>query len=497
MNLPMFRGHPPGLLVCAATEMWERFSYYGMRALLIFYLTEHFRFDDPTSFAIYGAYSALVYMAPIVGGFVADQWLGGRRAVMFGGVLLMIGHLGMTIESSLPVFYLALAFIVAGVGFLKTSTNAIVGALYPPGDRRLDAGYTAYYMAYNLGGALSPLVCGWLGQRYGWGWGFGAAAVGMAFGLVAFWRGQHLLEGKAEPPNPARLVERVAGLPRVAWVYLGSIGFVGALWLLLMRREVVGPMLSAIGLATGGWLVYYAVARCTRIERNRLLACAILIVFTVGFWAFYEQMGSSLALFSDRVVDRAVLGYEIPASVLQSIPSIFVIGLAPGFVALWLALGRRGREPSTAVKFVIAIGTLAVGFLALAAGTAMTAAGDKVSLGWFILNFFLLVVGELCLAPVGISMVAQLAPKRIVAVMMGAFLLAYSGASYLAGLIATLASIPASAVADADLLRATYGGVFLKLGIGAAVVAVVLAALAPLLRRLVGEAGGERVGDAA
>ena len=484
MTLPIFRGHPPGLAVCAATEMWERFSYYGMRALLIFYLTQHFGFGDPEAFAIYGAYSGLVYMAPIVGGLAADQWLGGRKAVVFGGLLLMAGHLGMAFEASLTLFYLSLALIIAGVGFLKTSATAIVGNLYEPADPRLDAGYTTYYMAYNVGGALAPLVCGWLGQRFGWGWGFGAAAVGMAFGLLAFFRGRHHLGGRAEPPAPERLRASVAGLPREWWVYLGGAGFVLVLWWLLSNRSVVGPLLSALGLATGVGLVYYAVFRCTPVERNKLLACAALIVFTLGFWAFYEQMGSSLALFSERLLDRVVLGFEIPASVLQSLPSFLVILLAPLFAALWLSLGKRGRDPSISIKFVVAIATLAVGFLILAAGISLTAVGAKVPLIWFVLNFLLLVVGELCLAPLGTSMVSQLSPKRIGAFMMGAFFLAYSGASFLAGVIAGFASVSPGAVSDPAVLRDAYGGVFLKLGAAALAVAAVLAVLSPFLTRL-------------
>jgi POT family proton-dependent oligopeptide transporter len=290
--------------------------------------------------------------------------------------------------------------------------------------------------------------------------------------------------GRAEPPDPARLRERIAGISREGWIYLATVGLVLAFWLLLMRRGAVGPLLAAAGAFTGGWVLYYALARCTPAERNRLLVCAVLTAFTIGFWAFYEQMGSSLNLFADRIVDRRLFGYEIPASTLQSLPSVFVILLAPLFSALWLRLGRAGREPTTAIKFVFALVQLGLAFFVLMLGTAVTPAGTKVPLIWFVLNFLLLVTGELCLAPVGISMVSRLAPTRIMGVMMGSFLLAYSASNYLAGLIARLTSAPAGAESlDSVAIRATYQGVFLRLGVAALGVALVLLLLAPLLRR--------------
>lgn len=487
----LFPSHPPGLLICAATESWERFSYYGMRALLVFYLTQHFGFGDSDAFAIYGAYSALVYLAPILGGAVADRWLGGRKAVILGGILLVLGHFGMAFEGPtgqspvyLNTFYFSLALIVAGVGFLKTSATAIVGALYEEHDPRRDAGYTYYYMLYNVGGAVAPVVCGWLGQQFGWRYGFGAAGVGMVIGLAIFLRGQHHLRGAAEPPDPSRLRRPMAGLPTETWIYIVSCLSAVVFWVLLLRREVVGPLLLVFGAGVGAWLTWYSLTRCTPAERRRLAACAVLVFFTIGFWAFYEQMGSSLALFSDRVVDRQFLGWEIPAATLQSLPSVFVILLAPAFAWLWSWLGRRNREPGHAVKFTIAIAILAAGFLVLVLGIAVTPAGEKVHLGWFVANFLLIVIGELCLAPVGLAMVSQLAPARIVSVMVGAFFLAYSASSFLAGVLARLTAAPPGAeTADLTVMAARYGTVFQQLGLAAIVVAVVLAVLAPALGR--------------
>jgi POT family proton-dependent oligopeptide transporter len=505
MTFALFREHPRGLFIAAATEMWERFSYYGMRALLVFYLTQHFLFSDDQSFLIYGGYTAMVYLAPILGGAIADRWLGARKAVTLGALLLVLGHFGLAFEGPPAVrgvvdgapgivrsepfvswFFLCLSLIVLGVGFLKTNISAVVGALYAKNDPRRDSGFTIFYLCYNLGGMIAPLLCGYVGQTYGWRYGFGLAGVGMLAGLLVFRRGQRLLEGHAEPPDPARLATRSWFGVRVEWlVYLGSALLVVPIWLVLHRPPWVGSLVSAAGIGTSLWILRYAFAKCDREERRRLLACAALTLFTIGFWAFYEQMGSSLALFSDRIVDRTVFGREIPAASLQSLPSFFVVVLAPGFSALWLWLARRGREPSTAIKFSAAIGFIAVAFGVLALGTTLTSSAAKVSLGWFVANYFFLVVGELCLAPVGISMVTKLSPRRIVGVMMGVFLLAYSASSYLAGLIARLTSAPPSGDAfDPVVARAIYVRVYAELALLALGVMVLLLGLSPALSRL-------------
>ena len=304
----LFPNQPRGLVVCFAVELWERFSYYGMRALPVFYLTRHFLFTDAQSYLIYGAYTAMVYMTPVIGGALADRYLGARKAVAFGAVLLVLGHFGMTIEGPsamaaggqqpgsgdtyLKVFFLSLALITTGVGFLKTNTATLVGALYGPGDPRRDAGFTIYYMGINIGGAAAPLICGWLGATYGWRYGFGAAGIGMLAGLAGFLRGRDLLEGNGEPPDAERLGEAlVPAVRRDTVVYAGSCLVVLGIWLVLQRREIVGPMLAACGIVTAVVILYYAFAQCTRTERDRLLVCAVLIVFTIGFWAFYEQNG--------------------------------------------------------------------------------------------------------------------------------------------------------------------------------------------------------------
>jgi POT family proton-dependent oligopeptide transporter len=506
MSLPIFRDHPRGLLTCFSIELWERFSYYGMRALLIFFLTEHFLFSDRQGYLIYGAYTALVYMMAIFGGALADRYLGARKAITLGALLLVLGHFGLVIEGPpakstmvagvetvvrdavyLGLFYLSLAAIVTGVGLMKTSTTTMVGALYALDDPRRDAGFTIYYMGINIGGAAAPLLCGWIGHTYGWRYGFGLAGLGMLIGLVAFRHGQRHLLGLAEPPAEARLAERVlGGLTREWLIYACVIAVVFVVWIVIRHQEAVGVLLGATGLVVAAFLLYDAFARCTPVERDRLFACVALIVFTIGFWAFYEQMGSSLNVFAERVVDRSVMGHEIPASMLQALPAVFVILLAPLFSAAWLTLGKRGREPSTPIKFCLAIFQLALAFLLLAVGTRLTPDGSKVALGWFILNFLLLVTGELCLAPVGQSMVTRLAPRQIVGMMMGCFLLAYSAASFISGLIAQLTAVTGPAGAGAALTAELghYASVYSRLGLLAMGVVLLLLAFTPLLKRL-------------
>jgi POT family proton-dependent oligopeptide transporter len=486
----MFSQHPRGLFICFATEVWERFSYYGMRALLIFYLMQHFAFSEQESYLIYGAYTALVYMTSVVGGAVADRYLGARKAVTLGALLLVMGHFGLAFEESVQVFYLCLALIVVGVGFLKPNTSTLVGALYPPDDPRRDAGFTIFYMGINLGGAIAPLLCGWLGQTYGWHYGFGLASIGMLVGLFVFLRGQRLLLGHAEPPNAAWLREpTIARVSRETVIYIAAVGLVLIVWLIMNRRGIVGPMLAAFGTVTGAAILYYAFARCTPHERDRLLVCATLIVFTIAFWALYEQMGSSLNVFADRMVDRRVLGYEIPAPMFQGLPSIFVILFAPLAGSLWLYLGRRGREPSAAMKFTLAIVQVGLAFLILSLGLNVTAAGEKIALGWFVLSFFLLASGELCLGPVGMSMVTRLSPKRIVGAVMGAFFLAYSASNFIAGQIARLTarSISIQPAAGNTAVEG-YAHAYIILSCVAMGAALVLWRLVPLLTRRMHEA---------
>ena len=496
-----FFGHPRGLLVCFMTELWERFSYYGMRALLIFYLTEHFLFGDDKAFLIYGAYSALVYVMPVIGGMLADRYLGSRKAVTFGAILLVIGHFGMAFEGPaavangteierdpffLNLFYLSLAFIITGVGFLKANISTIVGALYGPNDRRRDGGFTIFYMGINIGAFFASILCGWLGQTYGWAYGFGLAGIGMLFGLVVFLRGQPHLEGLANPPSPALLTEKiVAGLSRETLIYCGGLLGVLVIWQLVQHQALVGKSLLGFGGLMLLVVVAYSFLKCDRVERHRMFVASTLILFSVLFWALFEQAGSSLNLFADRSVDRLVAGHEIPASVFQSLNAFFIFLLAPVFSILWTWLGARGWEPSIPIKFSLAIFQVGLGFLVLVFGAQMSPQGAPTPLIWLVLIYLLHTTGELCLSPVGLSMITKLSVARVVGMMMGVWFLASAGANFIASQIARLtgAQTEAGEVINQGQAFGRILEVYSQVGWFAIWVAVALLLISPFLRR--------------
>jgi POT family proton-dependent oligopeptide transporter len=491
-------GHPRGLLALFFAEMWERFSFYGMRGLLVFFLTKHFLFDDSTATGIYATYGAMVYLTPVIGGLIADRLLGFRRAVIFGAVLLCLGHLGMAYEGpaaqlvdgvvvrdglGLQAFYLSIAFIIVGVGFLKPSISSIVGQLYSINDPRRDAGFTVFYMGINVGATAAALACGYLGETYGWGYGFGLAGLGMLGGLITFVRGQHLFAQAGLPPDPQRLRGRRFGIPREWLVYAGGLVGIVAVWLLVQHRELVGQLLSLTSAIVVAGVIGFSIQRCTPVERDRMLVVLFLTAVSVVFWSLFEQAGSTMNLFADRNVDREIFGTTIRASQLQFVNPAFIIVLAPMMSALWLNLGRRQMEPSTPVKFVLAVLLVGGGFAALVLGAADAGESGRVALGYLVFAYFLHTVGELCLSPVGLSMVTRLSVPRVVGLMMGVWFLSSSVSHYIAGLIAAMASVDGgSQAAAADSLQ-IYSATFLQVAEIAVLVGVGVLALTPLLKR--------------
>lgn len=316
-------GHPKGLYICFLTEMWERFSFYGMKFLLLLYLTKYHLFTDSNGLDILGAYAGLVYALPVIGGLLADRYLGMRKAVIFGGIMLVLGHLGMAFEGkkaaivdgvitqdlfALDIFYLSLAFIIVGVGFLKPNISTIVGKLYKPNDERRDSGFTIFYMGINLGSFLATLICGWLGETYGWGYGFGAAGIGMLLGLVTFVWGQKFLDGHAEPTNPEILKEKTfLGINKEIAIYIISILSVAVIWFLVQSNSIVHNVLNIMAITVLVWLVWFLYKECNPIERGRMSVLAGLTIFTVVFWALFEQSAASMTLYADRVVDKVFL----------------------------------------------------------------------------------------------------------------------------------------------------------------------------------------------
>jgi POT family proton-dependent oligopeptide transporter len=436
-----FFGHPRGLFVLFFAEMWERFSYYGMRALLILYLTKHWLYSDKDASIIYGAYTALVYITPVIGGYLADRYLGQRKAVVFGAVLLTIGHFFMAFEGNgtghendpgLNIFWLALAFIIVGSGFLKANISVIVGQLYPRTDVRRDGAYTIFYMGINLGAAIGTLIAGYLGETYGWGYGFGAAGLGMLLGLIVFVWGKPLLMGKGESRDPARLKSMVGPI-RFEWLlYLVGFAAVVIIWGLIQYQEVVGSLLGIFGALLVAYVVFTAVTKLPREDRDRIFAALLLILGSILFWALFEQAGSSLNLFTDRYVDRA----GVPASIFQSINPIYIILLAPLFALLWVKLGRRGLEPSAPAKFGFAMVQLGAGFLVLVLGANAAGIDVPTPVIFIFLLYLLHTTGELCLSPVGLSAMNRLAPAHMASLIMGTWFFASATGNFAAGLIA-------------------------------------------------------------
>ena len=663
---PQHLGHPAGLFVLFFAEMWERFSYYGMRALLVFYMLKGFLgYGDKSAYAVYGAYTALVYMTPFFGGMIADRLLGARRAVVLGGLLMALGHLTMTIETS-GAFYAALALLICGNGFFKPNISTMVGSLYPEGSSRRDGGFTIFYMGINLGAAMAPLLCGYVGERFGWHYGFGLATVGMLVGLATFIvpsrLAQFLVLGGAvttavamvwiqdsmilylvngfvalalivsgfvafgaigkggvpddvgRAPDVARLSRKLFGFLRVDQaIYLGAavtLPFFGVL--VSMNREVrivpqetidglvagggklasilgtflgeiatpAGLVLFVAGVVALGYLLMEAL-RSEKVEKERLFVVLILMFFSMLFWAFFEQAGSSINNFTDRNVDRVteervvaagevgtvlrfepnqeqlghhwtgeatvdgksvgvtgtggafllgdldglrgkareaseaggrgvlalswavdkdqvgmgIGGNEVPASTFQAANPIFILLFGLVFTMGWAALGRMGWEPNTSVKFGLGLLQLAMGFGALWMGANAADGRGMVTVSWLLLGYLLHTTGELCLSPVGLSMVTRLSPTRLVSTAMGAWFLATSFSSFLAAVIAQFTGVGHGGGDGAVPVPLEtvhiYGDVFGQIALASGVSAVLIFALSPILHRWTHETGQE------
>lgn len=495
------RTHPKGLYILFFAEMWERFSYYGMRALLIFYLTKHFLFTDGQAYGIYGAYTTLVYITPVIGGMIADRFLGQRKAILIGAILLVLGHAGMAIEGApvtdpmfrdatvLNVFYLSLALIIAGTGFLKANISAIVGELYEKTDPRRDGAFTLFYVGINLGAAGGALIAGGIGETYGWSYGFGLAGIGMLAGLIVFVWGKPLLKGAGEPPNPAYLREKVGGFLTREWlIYILSVLGVGVIWYLVRDETTVGLTLGVAMVSTYGYILYRSVAKLPPHARNRIFAALFLITVQVLFWALFEQAGSSLNLFTDRAVDRTILGQEQPASIFQSLNAIYIVFLGPLFALGWVWLGKRNLDPSTGAKFGLGVIQLGLGFLVLVWGANSAGLGNLTPVFFICMIYLLHTTGELCLSPVGLSAMTRLSTPNMVGLIMGAWFLASGAGNFVAAQIAKLTSASELEGLNAEAALAETQsvvlGVYTQIGWIAVGVGVALILISPLIKRL-------------
>ena len=484
--------HPKGLYVLFATEMWERFNYYGMRAILVLFLVKAMAFNQNDASQVYGSYTGLIYLTPLLGGYIADRYWGNKRSIIAGGLVMAIGefvlffcgHFYDNAALAMPLFYTGLGCMIAGNGFFKPNISSMVGQLYKKGDSKIDAAYTIFYMGINLGSFIATLLCGWLGENYGWGYGFGAAGIGMVLGLITFIYGQKYLMGKAEPKNPEVLKKKVLAGISVEWlIYILSIASLFVIAQMVQRHTVVDWMLRITGAIALLMIVFYSIKE-EKVIRERLLALTVLIIFSVVFWALFEQAYTSMNLYADRVLDREFFGWTIPGPWFLSLNALFIILFAPLVAALWVKLGKY--NPNTPVKFAFAIILVGLGFGMLVLGANVTPDGAKIAMIWLVLAYFLHTMGELCLSPVGLSSVTKLAPQKIAGFMMGVWFLATASSEFIAVVLANLAKIDTKGgeVTDISVALASYTDLFSKLFWVGLIFGGILLVLSPLVKKL-------------
>lgn len=487
--------HPKALFILFFAEMWERFSYYGMRALLTLYMVQVLFFGqkdaEVEAIGIYGAYTAMVYLSPVIGGLIADRVFGFRKAIILGGILMMLGHFalameGLFFEGNLNLFFLSLGLIIVGNGYFKPNISSFLGHFYEKNDPRKDGAFTIFYMGVNIGAFLSTLTCGYVGQTINWHYGFGLAGIGMAIGVIVFWLNSSTFGDKGLPPDPAAAAQPAfAGLSQNLLIYIGTFLAIFVCAYFLNLSEVMSIILLITSFGIVGYIVYSALSNEDKAEGQRLLVVAVLFFFHAVFWALFEQAGGSLTLFTDKNVNRMVGGTEIPASIFQSLNPFYIMILAPVFSWIWLRLNKAGREPSTPMKFVLGLAQLGLGFAIIVLGARYFAADGYVPLIFLLLMYLFHTTGELSLSPVGLSMITKLSPTKIVGFVMGAWFLSISLANSMAGVIGQLTATESvgegvSLTETLELYSNTYltWGVLVVLG-----AASLLLLLVPTLRR--------------
>ncbi len=486
-------GHPRGLATLFFTEMWERFTYYGMRAVLVLFLVAAvanggFGIDDKTATAIYGLYTASAYLAALPGGWIADRLIGAQRAVIAGGVLIAVGNAVLAMAPTPQVFYLGLIVIICGVGLLKPNVSTIVADLYPEGGARRDAGFSIFYVGINLGALIGPIVTAWARARFGERGGFGAAGLFMALGVLQFLATRHHLGDSGRLPH-VRSGEDMAAQQRRGWrQLLIGVAVVAVILACVVAGLIpVSPVSLAqatsyviLSMAIGYFIYYIGFAGLSREDRLRGVVMVVLFFGSALFWSGYEQAGSSLNLFAERYTDRVIgmLGVTIPTEWFQTLNPLFILLLAPVFASLWVNLGRRQLDPSVPAKFALGVLLMGVGFLIMVAASHLVAQGNKVSPNWLVMTYLLHTMGEMCLSPVGLSYFTKLTPKRFAGQMMGIFFLSLSLGNLFAGLIA--------GEFDASNLAAMPGQylhiVYFSVGLGA-----VLLVLSRPVKKLMGQ----------
>ena len=449
-----FFGHPRGLGLLFTTEMWERFSYYGMRAILVLFLTQALHWSTRDAATLYGNYTALVYLTPLIGGYIADRWLGTRRSLVVGGVIIATGHFCLAF-SSMTMFYIGLGLVIVGTGFFKPNVSTMVGQLYRPGDQRRDAGFTLFYMGINLGATLGQFICGYFGDPVRWGdggWhiGFAAAGVGMVAGLIVYlWGRDRYLPGIGLGTAARRAKEALGTAAAAAAGADGATVIHGALGAaaggaIAFFTGGLSPLGLAFGVLIGATLAITLLGSRGE-ERERVWAIFIVVFFAAAFWACYEQAGSSMNLFAANNTQLFIGSFHIPPAWLQSVNSTCILIFGPVFAALWLFLIKKGKEPSTAMKMVIGLTLLGIGFVFMVLGGRRADTGVLVSPLWLTAAYAFHTFGELCLSPVGLSYVTKVAPAKFASLLMGVWFLSNAAANKVAGSLAAFTPTPGQA----------------------------------------------------
>jgi POT family proton-dependent oligopeptide transporter len=448
------KGHPKGLYLLFVTEMWERFSYYGMRAILFLFMTKMLLLDSDFASGLYGNYTGLVYLTPLIGGYISDRYWGNRKSIFIGGIIMAIGQFMLFFSASslgtsiAPIaFYIGLLGLIIGNGFFKPNISTMVNQLYAPGDKRVDGAFSIFYMGINLGAFFSPLVCGTLAEKIDYKWGFFAAGVGMVIGVVVFelLKNKYIVSATGEVVGgkpKAEVKESTVESSSTPFDFkrLGLwIAVYAGLWAVFMyglNFNFVSTLIFATSIAASGFVI--TDPSLSKVERNRIIVIYIIAFFVIFFWSAFEQAGASLTLFADQQTNRSIFGWEMPASYFQSVNPLAIIVLAPLFAVLWGFLGKRNMEPASPIKQAFGLFLLAVGYLIIAFGVQGVEGAAKTSMFWLLSMYLVHTMGELCLSPIGLSMVARLSPVRLGSLLMGIWFMSNAMANDFAGMLSKL-----------------------------------------------------------
>ncbi len=486
------KSHPSALFTLFFTELWERFSFYGMRAFLIFYMTsELFKLiekgeADAKAYGIYGAFNALLYAAPIVGGMIADKILGFRKTIIYGGLMMACAQFTLAFNASYGnnqewLFFIALGLLAIGNGFFKPNISSFLGTFYDRNDNRKDGAFTIFYMGINIGAFLAPLTCGYLAQQIHWSWGFFTSGLGMVLGLIVFYRNMSKYEDKGQPPNPEALKSKKwLGLPIEMAVLVASAICIPVFSFLIKAEGITNYLLIIVGIGVIGYILYTSFTSQDRIEGQRLLVFIALFIFHMLFWVLFEQAGGSLNVLTERYVNK----HGIEASQFQSVNALLIILLAPVFSWIWINLGKRKMEPRSPIKFFLALLQMALGYYIIVLGVKTgIATGAEIPLIFLLLMYLFHTTGELSLSPVGLSLVTKLSPAKTVGFIMGSWFLSIAFAHKIGGYLGQLIASPASGTDRTSELNA-FMDVYLQWGVYIVLGAsLVLLLISPALKK--------------